>query len=439
MRGARLGLGPGGIRITERAAATSLGAPRATDEWQARMRLLLVVVVLAVLGGGGYYGYREWSESAAPPRYRTADVALGDVVYSVTATGTVEPVEKVLVGSQVSGTVTRWYADFNQRVTHGELLAELDQDRFNAIVQQRVAAVAVAKARAEEAAARLAEATLERTRIEGAFAREAASEFEYQATRMAEDAARATLHAAEAQVEAAEADRQLAEIERSKTRIYAPIDGIVISRDVDAGQTVAASLSAPTLFTIANDLSHMRINAAVSETDIGRVREGMPAEFRVDAHPDRRFRGRVSQVRFAETVVDNVVTYTTLIDVDNPELLLRPGMTATIMFEVAKAENVLRVPNAALRFSPATNSAAIDWTRPGRGQAIKPRVFTLAGAELVEVSIELGLTDGAFTEVKSGDLSANVKVVIEREASRGGGGRASGPPTGQTQTRMPRM
>lgn len=403
------------------------------------MRWFFAIVVLAALSAGGYVGYQKWFGGSLPVRYKTSEVDRGDIVYSITATGAVEPVEKVLVGSQVSGTVTRWYADFNQRVKQGDLLAELDQDRFDAILQQRVAAVAVAKARAEESAARLAEATLERTRIEAAFARSAASEYEYQATRMAEDAARATLHAAQAQIEAAEADRRLAEIERSKTRIYAPIDGIVVSRDVDAGQTVAASLSAPTLFTIANDLTRMRINAAVSETDIGRVREGMSAEFRVDAYPERRFRGTVSQVRFAETVVDNVVTYTTLIDVENPELLLRPGMTATIMFEVAKAEGVLRVPNAALRFSPDVNNAAIDWRRPGRGQAIKPRVYTPRGDELVEVSLELGLTDGAYTEVKGGDVQVGLAVVTDRETGRGGGARTSGPPMGQTQVRTPRM
>ncbi len=400
------------------------------------MRVFLLLVVLLGVSTGAYFGYQQWWGRAGPVRYKTAEVDRGDIVFSITATGSVEPVERVLVGSQVSGTVTRWYADFNQLVKKGELLAELDQDRFNAILQQRVAAVAVAEARAEEAAARLAEATLERTRIEAAFARAAASDFEYQATRMAEDAARATLHAAQAQIEAAQADRQLAEIELGKTRIYAPIDGIVVSRDVDAGQTVAASLSAPTLFTIANDLTRMRINAAVSETDIGRVREGMPAEFRVDAYPDRRFRGTVSQVRYAETVVENVVTYTTLIDVENPQLLLRPGMTATIMFEVAKAENVLRVPNAALRFSPDVNNAAIDWRRPGRGQAIKSRVFTLAAVELLEVPLELGLTDGAFTEVKSGALDVGTPVVTERDASRAP--RSSGPPTGQSQTRGPR-
>ena len=226
----------------------------------------------------------------------------------------------------------------------------------------------------------------------------------------------------------------MARVELDKTIIRSPIDGVVISRDVDEGQTVAASLSAPTLFTIANDLTKMRVNANVNETDIGNVREGMAAEFRVDAFPNRRFRGTVSQVRYAQTVVDNVVTYTTLIDVDNPDLSLRPGMTATILFEVDKADDVLVVPNAALRFNPqaVTAAAETDWRRPQRVQPIKSRVFRLEGAELVEIPLELGLNDGSFTAVKSGGLKDGDQVVIEQEMSRAGSAR---PPA----QRMPRM
>jgi HlyD family secretion protein len=177
----------------------------------------------------------------------------------------------------------------------------------------------------------------------------------------------------------------------------------------------------------------MRVNAAVNETDIGKVHEGMSAEFRVDAYPNRRFRGTVAQVRYAETVVDNVVTYTTLIDVDNQDLSLRPGMTATILFEVAKAEDVLVVPNAALRFSPeaAVAAAEVDWRRPGRGQPMQSRVFRLEGTALVAVPVELGLNDGSFTEVKSGGLKDGDPVVTEQQL-RGGPAR----PLAQ---RMPRM
>jgi HlyD family secretion protein len=398
------------------------------------MRVVGGVVVLLGLASGGWYGYRTWRGNDQQPTYKTAPIKRGTVVSTVSATGTLEPLLKVVVGSQVSGTVMRWYADFNQRVEQDFVLAELDQDRYKAQLAQRTAAVAVARAHIEETQARLGTAALDRQRIEEAFARSAASEFELQSARAEEVAALALLHAAEAQLQADEADASMAAVDLSKTIIRSPIEGIVISRDVDAGQTVAASLSAPTLFTIANDLTKMRVNAAVNETDIGQVHEGMPAEFRVDAFPGRRFGGTVSQVRYAEKVVDNVVTYTTLIDVDNPDVSLRPGMTATILFEVAKAENVLVVPNAALRFNPqaATAAAEIDWRRPGRGQPIKPRVFRLKDAELVEVQLDLGLNDGTSTEVKSGDLKEGDEVVTEQQQFRGSSSR---PPA----QRLPRM
>jgi len=398
------------------------------------MRIVGGLIVLLGLASAGWYGYRTWRGNDQQPTYKTAPVKRGIVVSTVSATGTLEPLLKVVVGSQVSGTVMRWYADFNQRVEQDFVLAELDQDRYKAQLAQRTAAVAVAQARVEEAQAKLATATLDRDRIEKAFERLAASDFELQSARANEVALLAQLHAAEAQLHADQADASMAAVDLSKTIIRSPIDGVVISRDIDAGQTVAASLSAPTLFTIANDLTKMRVNAAVNETDIGKVHEGMPAEFRVDAFPGRRFRGTVSQVRYAEKVVDNVVTYTTLIDVDNPDLTLRPGMTATILFEVAKAEDVLVVPNAALRFNPQAAAAAaeIDWRRPGRGQPIKPRVFRLKDAELVEVQLDLGLNDGSFTEVKVGELKEGDEVVVEQQQFRG----ASSRPPAQ---RLPRM
>lgn len=387
------------------------------------MRTILTLGLISLIGAGGFYGYREWLGPKEPPKYKSVEVGRGDLIATVSATGAIEPLLKVVVGSQVSGTVTKWYADFNDRVTENMVLAELDRDRFQAALQQRTASVAVARARVEEAQAKLAEATLDQERIRNAFQRAAASDFELQSAIQNETALRAALHAAEAQVEAAEADRRQAEVELSKTIIRSPIDGIVISRDVDAGQTVAASLSSPTLFTIANDLSKMRVNAAVSETDIGAIRDGMAVEFRVDAYPGRKYRGVVAQVRFKENVVDNVVTYTTLIDVENEDLSLRPGMTATVQFETAKAEDVLRVPNQALRFDPNPQAAPASgggfWGPPARGHGPARRVFKLVGAELIETPLELGLSDGAFTEVKSGDLKLGDLIVTELDFSAG--------------------
>jgi HlyD family secretion protein len=395
------------------------------------MRVAIVLLIVVGLASGGWFGYRWWSGPGEQVTYKTAEVKRGTVVSTVSATGTVQPLLKVLVGSQISGTVMRWYADFNQRVEEGFVLAELDQDRLEAMLDQRTAAVAIAKAQVEESEAKLSTARLERERIESAFANSAASDFELRSTQAAEAGAQAAVHAAQAQCVAAQADERQAKIELAKTIIRAPIDGVIISRDVDAGQTVAASLSAPTLFTIANDLSKMRVEAAVSETDIGRVHEGMQAEFRVDAYPARRFRGEVSQVRYKETVVDNVVTYTTLIDVDNPDLALRPGMTATILFQVAKVEDVLLVPNAALRFDPQVNNADINWNKPGKGQPLQPRVFQLAEQALVQVPVEIGLSDGSFTEVRSDKLREGDRLVVEQQV-RGGSSR---PPA----QRMPRM
>ncbi len=387
------------------------------------LRAFWIVIVLAVLGAGGFAGFRRWIDHESPVIYKTAPVTRGMLVSTVTATGNLEPLVKVLVGSQVSGTVTHWFADFNQRVEEGFILAQIDKDRFKAALDQRQAAARAARARVEEAQAALADAKLKREHAESNFARHAATDLELAEARIAEQSAEASLHAAQAEVEQAEADARLAAVDLDKTVIRSPIDGIVISRDIDAGQTVAASLQAPTLFTIANDLSKMQVNAAVSETDIGKVVEGGTAEFRVDAYPDRRFHGTVSQVRYAETIVDNVVTYTTLINVDNSDLALRPGMTAMISFEVSRAENVLLIPNAAMRFNPTAEAPSTNWRRPGRARPMQRRVFKLQDDRLVEVPIEPGLTDGSFTEIRSGELHEGDAVVIEQAV----GSRARGP------------
>lgn len=378
------------------------------------IRSLVVLIVVAVLGLGGYFGFVSWSQHEPQITYKSAPVSRGTLVSTVTATGNLEPLVKVLVGSQVSGTVTKWYADFNQRVEQGFVLAELDKDRFKATLDQRAATSKAAKARVEVARAALADATLKRKHAETNYGVDAATELEFAEAKVAEQQATASLHASEAEVERADAEARLAAVDLDKTVIRSPIDGIVISRNVDEGQTVAASLTAPVIFTIANDLAKLQVNAAVSETDIGRIREGQPAEFRVDAYPERRFHGTVSQVRFAETIVDNVVTYTTLIYVDNTDLALRPGMTATISFEVDRVENALLVPNAAMRFNPIAAPPDTDWMRPGKAPRTQPRVFKLLDGRLVEAAIEPGLSDGRFTALRSGDVQEGDTVVIEQ-------------------------
>lgn len=383
------------------------------------MRFFLAIVVLAGLLTGGYYGYQYWNKPVGVS-YRTVELKKGTITATVTATGNLEPLVTVLVGSQVSGTVVKWYADFNQTVTEGFILAQLDQERPKAILQQRDADVAVAVARVEQAKADYEKAQIDFNQVKRLIDESVASTLEMDIARTALMAAEAAVHAAEAQVLSVKAAREQAATDLDKTIIRAPIDGIVISRDIDEGQTVAASLSAPTLFTIANDLRKMRVSAAVGETDIGRVKEGMPVEFRVDAYPRNRFKGVVSQVRYAETIVDNVVTYKTLIDVDNPELLLRPGMTATILFEVARADDVLMVPNAAMRFDPKQDPSQINWSRPGRGRSATPRVYRLVNGQPEEVDVELGLTDGSQTEIHAAGLNVGDKIITE-QVSNGSG------------------
>lgn len=395
------------------------------------MKALLAFMFVAAAIGGGSWGYFKYVAVEPPPRYRTVEVTRGDVISTVSATGTIEPHVKVIVGSQVSGTVIKWNFDFNDVVKQGDILLELDRDRFNATVSQRTAAVAVAKAREAEQRAIVEKTKLDVQRIEEAAERMAASDFELRSIRADLAAVEASLQATHAQVEAAEADLRNATVELEKTIIRSPIDGVVIKRAIDIGQTVAASLQAPDLYTIANDLRKMQVNAAVSETDIGRIHEGMEAQFRVDAFPGRKFRGVVSQVRYAETVVDNVVTYTTLIDVDNPDLSLRPGMTATILFEIEKAENVLIVPNTALRFDPnAASSASINWMQPGKGRVARPRVFKMVNESLVEIPLELGLNDGSSTQIVSGEIKDGDAVATEIIGDGFGGARPGGPPMG---------
>ncbi|MBN1345501.1 MAG: efflux RND transporter periplasmic adaptor subunit [Phycisphaerae bacterium] len=382
------------------------------------MRAVIILVILGILGTGGWYGYAHWINPPVPVEYKTAKLEKGTLISTVSATGTIEPVLKVLVGTQVSGTIMKWYADFNQKIEEGFVLAELDQERFKVVVEQRKAAAAVAKARVEEAKAQLTKASMDCERIERMYKKEAATDYEYRQAKADEAVCHAALLAAQAQSQAAEADVQQATVELDKTIIRSPIDGVVISRDVDEGQTVAAAMNTPTLFTIANDLTKMRVNAAVSEMDIGKVRDGMKAEFKVDAYPNKSFSGTVSQVRYAEKIENNVVTYTTLITVDNPELLLRPGMTARIQFEVERVENAVKVPNAALRFLPREESEKLRKQTGKSETSQSPCVYQLKDGKPAKVAVTLGLNDGKFTAITSGNLEAGDVVVTAEEGGK---------------------
>jgi len=298
------------------------------------------LVLLVLLGGGAFGGWRWYQQQSkeAPIDYKTAAATRGDLTQAVTANGQINAVKNVAVGSQVSGIITDIKVDFNARVTNGQVIAQIDPSTYQQNIMQSEAELTNAVAGWELAALNLRRARALSTNNLIPMA-------EY-------DSALVALHQAEAVVKMREAVLKKSQVDLERTTIYAPIDGVVISRVVDVGQTVAASFNAPVLFTIANDLRQMRIEAMVSEADVGGVEEGQQVSFTVDAFPARKFRGEVTQVRFAPVTNQNVVTYTCVVEVNNADLKLRPGMTANASIIIAERRNVLRIPSAALRFRP---------------------------------------------------------------------------------------
>jgi HlyD family secretion protein len=307
--------------------------------------VLIIIGVAAVVGGIVWYAANDHEDA---PVYTTTTIARGDITQTVSASGQLNPVLNVQVGSQISGNIQKLYADFNSLVKSNQIVAQLDPAIFQASVHQAEGDLANARAGFELAelnAKRSAELLNSKLIPQADF-----------------DKATADLHQAQAMVRIKEASLERAKVDLGHCTIYAPVDGIVISRSVDVGQTVAASMNAPTLFIIANDLSKMQIDANVSEADVGAIEEGQAATFTVDAFPNRNFVGKVVQIRNAPITVQNVVTYDTVIGVDNPDQKLKPGMTATVSITTAQRHGVLRVPNAALRFKPPeapTNQTAL--------------------------------------------------------------------------------
>ena len=294
----------------------------------------LILVILAALAGGG--GYHYWSKNSAPlPAFVTVKITRGDIVQSVTATGDLQPVTTVDVSSQISGLIYEVHVDYNSIVKKGDLLARIDPASYDSKLNQAQAQFANTQANYQ-----LVKLNTERTR--SLRAQNLVSQQEL-------DQAEALLAQAEAQQKIQQASVDNAKVDLSRCDIYSPIDGIVLDRLTDVGKTVAASLNAPTLFTLAADLTKMQINAAVSEADIGAIAQGQSVNFTVDAYPGRQFRGKVSQIRNSPITQQNVVTYATIIDVSNDDLKLKPGMTANVSVIVARRENALRLPNSALR------------------------------------------------------------------------------------------
>lgn len=332
------------------------------------------------------------------PQFRTEQVSRGGVTAAVTATGTVNAVTAVQVGTQVSGTIREIYVDFNSLVKKGQLIAQLDPEMFQAQVEQARANVLKAEAQARDA-----ERALGRNRE--LFARDMVARSDV-------DTAETNHDGAQAQLAQANAAHRVAETNLRYTRVLSPVDGIVISRNVDVGQTVAASFQTPTLFTIARDLTRMQINTNVAEADIGAIKNGQDVEFTVDAYPESVFHGSVRQIRRAPITVQNVVTYDVVVQCANSDLRLMPGMTANVSIVLSRKQDVLRIPNRALRYRPEKTME-----RPGP-PAKGPTVWVIEKNGEKAVPVTLGVSDGTYTELVGGELTENQELIVENLARK---------------------
>jgi HlyD family secretion protein len=366
-----------------------------------RGQQLVVAGVLIGTVGSGYAVFTS-RETAEPPTFVTAPVTRGDIVDSISATGTLQAVTSVQVGTQVSGTIESLYADFNAIVRRGQVLARLDRSLFDTQIEQGRANLIRAEADVERLRVAAEDARAKLVRAQTLWAQQLLPRADFDAAEVAVRSAEAQVRSAEAQVVQARAALRQSEVNLQNAVITAPIDGIVLARNVDVGQTVAASMQAPTLFVLAADLTRMQVMASLDESDIGRIAAGQSVTFRVDAHADRTFDGVVAQVRLQPQTVQNVVSYSVVIDSSNPDLALKPGMTANVTIEVARRNDVLRVPAAALRFRPAGET--------GRG----PQVWRAEAGQLTPVPIVPGLSDGRFTELVEGTLSPGDTVVTQQ-------------------------
>jgi HlyD family secretion protein len=329
------------------------------------------IVTLLVVGvvGASAYAYYRYKDSGPKFTIATAQVTRGDIVDTVGATGTLQAVTTVQIGAQVSGMISELHADFNSLVKKGQVLARLDPSLFQTQIEQAKANLVRSQADLERQKVALDDANQKLTRARELSARQLLAKSDLDAAEIAAKSAEAQLKSSEAQITQAQASLNQNEVNLEHTVIEAPIDGLVISRNVDVGQTVASSLQAPTLFVLAADLTKMQVIANLDESDVGRIRPGQVVTFRVDAYPAETFRGTVSQVRLNPIIQQNVVTYATVIDVPNNDLKLKPGMTANVNVEIARSSNVLRVPNSALRFRPTNDMyAALGQTPPDPGQ-----------------------------------------------------------------------
>jgi HlyD family secretion protein len=399
-----------------------------------------VVAALAVAGGVAW-SLKGGSGQKSEFKLETAKLERGRIVAKVTATGTLSAIVTVQVGSQVSGRISALYADFNSRVKKGDLIAKIDPQLFQASADQASANLAAAQGNLAKAKAQAADAVRQAARAQALAEQKLVAQADADTAQSNADAAQAGVAAAEGQVAQARAALSQAMVNLAYTDIRSPTSGVVISRSVDVGQTVAASLQAPTIFVIAEDLAKMQVDTSVAEADVGRLKDGAAATFTVDAYPSEVFKGTVRQIRNSPQTVQNVVTYDAVIDVANPDLKLKPGMTANVTFVYAEKDDVLKVPNAALRFKPppallaeqakgaAGNAAAGARPEGAKGRPDGARgpetpdrrtVWVLKEGKPAPLRIRTGISDGSATEVLEGDVQPGSEVVTD----------SIGPPTG---------
>lgn len=393
--------------------------------WRTVVWLGLAIVLL-----GGVVGVWRGQGGDTALRYVSEPVTRGDLTVTVTATGTVEPTNVVEISSELSGTVRSVDVDFNNRVTKGQVLARLDTDKLKAEVARSRAGLAASEAKVKEAEATITETKRKLERLTQLVRNEFVSQQDLDAAQAAFDRAVASEASAEADVKVAQADLQVNETNLDKACICSPIDGVVLKRDVEPGQTVAASLQAPVLFTLAEDLRQMELQVDIDEADIGKVREGQGAAFTVEAYQGRTFPATISTLRYASQTVEGVVTYKAVLSIDNAELLLRPGMTATAEVVVEQVKDAVLVPNAALRFAPpaeaesASNGGGIlslILPHPPRQRAVpaaatadkERQIWLLKDGTAQSLMVATGVTDGTMTQILSGKLAAGDSVIVD--------------------------
>jgi HlyD family secretion protein len=387
-----------------------------------RIRATLWAAALLLLFGGAVALIARRARAKPEVHYDTADVDRGTIAAKVTATGNLSALLTVQVGSQVSGRVQQLFVDYNSTVKKGQTVAKLDPLLFDAAVQQARANYLSIQGSLNKDQAQANNAKLIYDRTKTLVDAKVMSQSDLDTAAANNEAAKAQVEADKSNLESARALMDQAEVNRGYTTIVSPIDGIVISRNVDVGQTVAASFQSPTLFVIAQDLRQMQVDTNVGEADVGRLTAGMPATFTVDAYPGRPFTGRLRQIRNASQTIQNVVTYDAVIDVGNPSLMLKPGMTANVLFIAAQKDNVVRVRNAALRFQPDLQLLVRIGAKvpvPDTSKQVPGRrtVWVLRDGQPVPVSVSTGITDGTWTEAVEGEIRAGDALITDMTAS----------------------